>query len=106
MLSEYSSPNVKRDTLTFVPYQSPLTNDLHPSLKHSGIRFEKNSVYFQHVWNKCGTDNPPDFYEGTWSLDTLDNDIVIKTTVGKRIDGNYLLHYLSEDKMILVIRKE
>lgn len=94
----------EQDTIEYIPFKSDLANDLHPALKYGGIRFEENGVFYKHVWNKCGTGNPPDFYEGTWELkdDEAGPKVIIKTT-GQ--EAKFTIHYLDNDKLVLVARK-
>jgi hypothetical protein len=67
----YKKPHVyppKQDTLEYVPFNSPLTENLHPALRYGGIQFKYNGLFLQHVFIKCGTGNPPDFFNGSWKI--------------------------------------
>jgi hypothetical protein len=93
-----------QDTLEYIPFNSNLTNKLHPALKHAGIRFEENGSFYMHVWNKCGTGNPPDFYEGIGALLEDKNESVITIKLDNQMK-KFIIYYLSKDKLVLVDRK-
>lgn len=110
---EYSSVEgnldyaLKNDTIVYIPKNSSLTADLPMHKKYSGIEFSESGTIKFHVWNKCGTGNPPDFYIGTWKLTNEENQIILTTFRGQD-NANptvYNLFFLSSDKLIL-IRKE
>jgi hypothetical protein len=110
---EYSSAedkldNVsKNDTIVYIPKNSLLTADLPMGKKYSGIEFSESGTIIYHVWNKCGTGNPPDFYLGTWKRTNVESQIILTTY--REQDGTnpteYILFFLSSDKLILIRKK-
>ena len=97
--------NIKQDTLEYIPYNSPLTTELHPVLKYGGIRFEWNGVFVQHIFQKCGTGNPPASFKGNWTISTEKETHLLTTIVydDKIIKKMYYIYSISADRLILII---
>ena len=110
---EYSSSegklgNVSRnDTIVYIPVNSSLTADLPMNKIYSGIEFSESGTIKYHVWWKCGNDNSPRFYLGTWKRTNLGNQIIL--TINRKQDytnsTEYILFFLSSDKLILIRKK-
>ena len=100
----YNLPHVyppKQDTLEYVPFNSPLTEDLHPALKYGGIQFKDNGFFLQHVFIKCGTGNPPDSFDGSWKIIKENDKLILSIKINER-PREYYIHFLSSDKLILI----
>lgn len=91
----------KQDTLEYVPFNSPLTEDLHPALKYGGIQFKNNGLFLQHVFNKCGTGNPPDSFDGSWTIIKDNDKLILSIKINER-SREYYIYFLSVDKLILI----
>ena len=91
----------KQDTLEYVPFSSPLTKDLHPALKYGGIQFKNNGLFVQHVFQKCGTGNPPDSFDGSWTIIKYNDKLILSIKINER-SREYYIYFLSKEKLILI----
>jgi hypothetical protein len=75
------------------------TESLPMHIKFAGITFEKDGTFIEHVWNKCGTGNPPDHFKSNFQIIELGSHITIKITNSRHWDGEYKLLYLTEGRL-------
>lgn len=99
-LADINEVSKHQDTLEYIPYNSPLVKNIF--FKYSGIQFENNGVFFQHVFIKCGTGNTlPEFYNGSWTIILDNNNVKLLTRVNNH-STEYYIYFLSSDKLILI----
>ena len=92
----------RQDTTVYIPYNSPLAENISLELRYGGITFKDDNNYLHHLWKMCGNDDGPDFYPGKWNLDKLNNrDILTMIDIDKRTK-NYFIIELATDKIVLV----
>lgn len=95
-------PPYSEDTLVYVPFQSPLANQISMELKFSPLTFEDNGECQQHLWKMCGNDDGPDFYQGKWELRTAGNQSILTLTGLHRKAKTYFVLELSKQRIVLV----
>ena len=105
----HDDPNVQAeelDTLIFYPYKSSKTDSLHPAIKYAGISFESNGVFIEHIWNKCGTGNPPDHYMAEWyELENGGGILMIGINESRKWDGEYTVCWVTAKQLTIVNSK-
>lgn len=97
---------IYQDTVVYIPYNSRLTDDLSPNWKYQGTEFGESGSLTEHIWNWCGTGNPPNFYLGSWKIKIDKNQPILTITSGlSQTDREYYLYFLNADKLILVYKR-
>jgi len=82
-------------SLQFIPFDSPSKEKLPRHLRYAGLTFKENGVLIEHVWNKCGTGNPPNYYEAKWSIKPDSEDKILTISKSRKWDGKYLVQSIT-----------
>lgn len=93
------------DTLSFIRQDSPLTEDLPYHLKYAGLTFQQNGILIEHVWNKCGTGNPPDHYKANWEIINQTEGQILRIENSRKWDGEYIVATLEKQNLQLIRKK-
>lgn len=93
ILNEKSNSGIYKDIieLKFITASSQLIEDLPYHLKYGGLTFKKNGVLIEHIWNKCGTGNPPDFRQSHWEITNVENGELLEISNSSLWNGKYLV---------------
>jgi len=92
----------RQDTIVYIPYHSPLAENISHEVRYSGITFKDDNKYIDHSWKMCGNDDGPDFYPGTWRLDKLNNRTILSMIDIDKQSKNYIIIEVVKDKIVLV----
>ena len=90
------------DSFDFVTFNSPKADSLDLQFKYGGLVFEKDSTLKEYVWNKCGTGNPPDYYEAKFEIERNEGQWIINITNSRWWDGKFKLEAVSETNLKLI----
>ena len=92
---------VKNDKkLIFINHNSPLVKELPYHLKYGGLTFEKDDILIEHVWNKCGTGNPPNHYKSNWEFIKNSEVQILRIYNSRKWNGEY---FISIDRNVLTL---
>jgi hypothetical protein len=104
ILNDKTNAGIYKDLmeLNFVPQESSLTEELPYHLKYGGLTFKENGVLIEHIWNKCGTGNPPNSYESKWEISTEERGDILVISNSSKWEGKYLVKNLDSKKLNLL----
>jgi hypothetical protein len=88
-----------------INYNSPEREDLPDHLKYAGITFQRDGTFIEHVWNKCGTGNPPDHFKAEFKIHKSGQESTIKISKSIKWDGEYVIVALTNDSLKLKRKK-
>ena len=100
-LQDGSVPVEDLEQLNFVTVDSPITEGLHMQFRYGGLTFKPNGLLIVHVWNKCGTGNPPNHYDAHWELITNTENTVLVISDTHQWEGKYFVQFVSPDLLKL-----
>lgn len=98
-----AGPVKNEEKLIFIHDGSPLTEELPLHLKYGGLTFKKEGILIEHIWNKCGTGNPPNHYKSNWEFISNSDSPILRIYNSRRWAGEYFISI--EDNILTLIRK-
>ncbi|WP_417609070.1 hypothetical protein [Owenweeksia hongkongensis] len=93
-------PNLEE--FDFVIYNTPQAKDLPYQFQFAGLILKKNGTLLEYVWNKCGTGNPPDFYEAEYQIEKIENEVTIQISNSRQWDGDYIIQGLTKSNLKMI----
>lgn len=92
----------RQDTILYVPYYSPIAEEVESVLRYSGIEFLPDNLYREHTWKMCGNDDRPDFVNGLWNLSEVNGNTFLNMMLGRQPVESFYLVKLTVDELVLV----
>jgi len=104
VLNDKTNSSLKNEEeLNFIHHNSFLSEELPRHLKYGGLTFKKDGILIEHVWNRCGTGNPPNHYKSNWEFINNSDVSILRIYNNQKWAGEYFVSI--ENKTLTLIRK-
>jgi hypothetical protein len=103
ILNEKTNSGIYEDLLdlNFITKDSSRTEELPAHLIYGGLTFKNDGVLIEHVWNWCGTGNPPSFHEAQWTVNSEGEQEVLTIFNSGKWNGKYLINSINKETLSL-----